>query len=408
MVLAEGGLDYEAAMAARSFSISVSTPDGLGRPLAAARAEVSNPSGWLVFISGAMTQELDRVADQVKAAWRNLPACIVPAAGVITERGEIEGASAAAGLIWSGGRVTPFSIGEASSAAALREALSAAALRRASTALLFARSDFTADMLEGLHAPDLPACILGAGTVGGSAVTLTATGELLRGRVTGLAVHGLSAPLVESSAACRLITPLRPIEETSAGMVLRVDGTPALDLLSSCMPEIRDAAQGGAAQPQPVVFVALADALAPEASEASEGGSSAAEGSADRYVVRPVRGIDPTRRGVMVGPEVKPGVRLAFAVRDAGAARAGLEAAARTLSQQALGSAPRFALYLSCAGRGQGLYGAPDVEARLLRQRFGDLPIAGMHSAFEIVPWAPSEARLALYTGVLALFRSPS
>jgi small ligand-binding sensory domain FIST len=145
-----------------------------------------------------------------------------------------------------------------------------------------------------------------------------------------------------------------------------------------------------------VVFVALADAAAEGASEA------------DRYIVRPVRGIDPARRGVMVGPEVKPGMRLAFAVRDAAAARAGLEAAARTISQQALGAAPRFAIYLSCAGRGQGLYGAPDVEARLLRQRFGDLPIAGMHSAFEIVPWGPGEARLALYTGVLALFRSPS
>jgi small ligand-binding sensory domain FIST len=121
-----------------------------------------------------------------------------------------------------------------------------------------------------------------------------------------------------------------------------------------------------------------------------------------------VRGIDPTRKGVMVGPEVKPGVRLAFAVRDAAAARAGRESPARDLSHQALGAAPRFAIFLSCAGRGQGLYGAADVEARILRQRFGDLPIAGMHSAFEIVPWGPGEARLALYTGVLALFRSPS
>ena len=161
-------------------------------------------------------------------------------------------------------------------------------------------------------------------------------------------------------------------------------------------------------------------------------------GDSPRYVVRPVRGIDPTRRGVMVGPEVKPGMRLAFAVRDAASARTGLEAAARTLSQQALGAAPRFAIYLSCAGRGQGLYGTPDVEARILRHRFGDLPIAGMHSAFEIVPSAPlhdggsapksphdggsapkpphdggsapkpPQACLALYTGVLALFRSPS
>ena len=110
----------------------------------------------------------------------------------------------------------------------------------------------------------------------------------------------------------------------------------------------------------------------------------------------------------MVGPDARTGLRMGFAVRDATTARSGLEATARSISRQALGAAPRFAVYLSCAGRGQGLYGAPDVESRILRQRFGDLPIAGMHSAFEIAPWAPGEARIALYTGVLALFRSPS
>jgi small ligand-binding sensory domain FIST len=386
-------------MAARSFSISVTAPDGLARPLAAARADVSSPSGGLVFVSGAMTQELDRIADQVRAVWRNVPVVIIPGAGVLTERGEIEGASAAAGLLWSGGRATPFVLGGEGGREAGPHAPQAAAsdslpaaLRGATTVLLFPRSDFGTEMLDGVGAGAPGACIFGAGTVGGAAVALTAAGEPLRGRAVGMAIHGLAAPLVESSAACRLVSPMRPVDEISAGLVLRIDGTPALDLLSSCMPEIRSAAPGAApTQPQPVVFVALAG-----------------PGDSDRYVVRPVRGIDPTRRGVMVGPEVKPGSRLAFAVRDAPSARAGLEAAARTLSQQALGAAPRFAIYLSCAGRGQGLYGTPDVEARILRQRFGDLPIAGMHSAFEIVPWGPGQACLALYTGVLALFRSPS
>jgi small ligand-binding sensory domain FIST len=387
-------------MAARSFSISVTAPDGLGRSLAAARAEVSAPAGGLVFVSGALTQELDRVAEQVRAAWRNVPVCIVPGAGVLTERGEIEGASAACGILWSGGRTTPFALGEGASPSTLRDALGVPP-GRAGTVLLFPRSDFATDMLESVSAAAPGACVFGAGTVGGSAIALTPAGEPLRGRAAGLVLHGLAAPLVESSAACRLVSPLRPVDDVSGGLVLSIDGTPALDLLSSCMPEIRGAAPGGGpAQPQPVVFVALADPAS------HEGGHGSGDG--DRFVVRPVRGIDPTRRGVMVGPEVKPGVRLAFAVRDAASARSGLEAAARKLSQQALGAAPRFAIYLSCAGRGQGLYGTPDVEARILRQRFGDLPIAGMHSAFEIVPWAPGEARLALYTGVLALFRSPS
>src|SRR5262249_42226661 len=78
----------ESAMAAGSFCISVTAPDGLARPLATVRAEVASPAGGLVFVSGAMTTDLDRVADQIRAAWRNVPVAIVPGAGVLTERGE--------------------------------------------------------------------------------------------------------------------------------------------------------------------------------------------------------------------------------------------------------------------------------------------------------------------------------
>lgn len=384
-----------AAMAAQSFSTTLGTPDALARALSATRASVSAPAGGLVFVSGALTQEVGRVAELVRGVWRNLPVAIVPAAGVITERGELEGTTAVAGLLWSGGRVTPFGTGEGSSPGALGEAVAAASPppARAGTVLVFPRSDFAAEMLDGLAAAAPSACVLGAGTVGASAVALTASGEILRGRVAGLVLHGLSAPLVEASPACRLLSPLLPIEEVSNGMLLQLGDTPALDrltALTAAMSELRGAAPGGAPPPPPVVFVALADA----------------EG--DRFVLRPVRGLDPARRGILVGPEARPGMRAAFAVRDAAAARAGLEATARGVAQQAIGSAPRFALFVSCAGRGQGLYGAPDVEARILRHRFGDLPIVGMHSAFELVPWGPGEARIALYTGVLALFRSPS
>jgi small ligand-binding sensory domain FIST len=391
-------------MSARSFCTPLSAADGLARPLAATRGEVSSPAGGLVFVSGAATQELDRIADQVRAAWRGVPVCIVPAGGVLSERVEIEGASAASGVLWSGGRATPFSVGDGASAGDVGDTLAAAstqegaaAARRTATALVFARSDFASDMLEGVTSGSTSTTFFGAGTVGAAAIALSPSGEILRGRAAGLVLHGLASPLVQSTAACRLVTSFTTVEEVSGGLVLRVGGSAALDALSSCVPEIRGGGpQGASPQPPPVVFVALADPPGPS-SDADE-----------RYVVRPLRGIDPTRRGVMVGPDVKPGARIAFAIRDASAARKGLEAAVSKLSEQARGSVPRFALFLTCAGRGQGLYGTPDVESRILRQAFRDLPIAGMHSAFEIVPWAPGEARLALYTGVLALFRSPS
>ncbi len=375
-------------MAARSFNIPITSIDGLVRPLAAIRGDVPTPSGGLVFISGAPTQELGPIADQVRVAWKGVPACIVPAAGVLTERGEVEGAPACGGMLWSGGKVVPLVVNDGAPPSALRDAIVEIAGTRSATVILFPRSDFSPDMLDGLGAAAPGVRLFGAGTVGGPALTVTASGEVKRGRAVGLVLLGSAPPLVESSAACRLLSPLRRIDETSGGMVLSIDGTPALDLLSSCAPGLRDAGAGG---PPPVVFAALADG----------------EGD-DRYVIRPVRGIDPGRRGILVGADARPGMRLAFAVRDAAAARAGLEASARSLAQQALGAAPRFAIYLTCAGRGQGLYGAPDVEARILRHRFGDLPIAGMHAAFEITPWSSGESRVALYTGVLALFRSPS
>jgi small ligand-binding sensory domain FIST len=372
---------------ARSFSTEA---EGFGRALTTVRAEVHNPSAGLVFISGALTQSLGRVAEVVRSVWRGVPVVIAPAAGVLSERGEIEGGAAASGILWSGGEVSPLALGEDQPLAA---AAGAALGDQRGTILLFARSDFSADSLEGLREAAPRACLFGAGTVGAAGVVLTPSGQVLRGRAVGLVVRKLT-PIVQSTPACRLVSPLETIEETSGGLVLRAGGSPALDLLASCGPSHDPLSQVQA--PHPVVFAALADARV-------EGDSLT-----DRYVVRPVRGIDPSRKGVLVGPEARPGKRLGFAIRDAAAARSGLETAAREVSQAALGSAPRFAIYLSCAGRGQGLYGMPDVESRILRQRFGDLPIAGMHSAFEIAPWNAGDARLVLYTGVLALFRSPS
>lgn len=407
-------------MAARSFSSTVSTPEGLARPLAAARGDVGSPSGGLIFVSGTLTQELDRIAEQVRASWRGVPVCIVPAAGVITERGEIQSGAGASGILWSGGKVVPFAVRDGAPPGSMADGLSAAifdahpptdppgrvAARpgsrseasvpsgRSTTVVLFAEASLDGEALGDACGATPGVCLFGGGSVGGGPIAVTASGEILHGKVGGLAIRDLAPPLVESTPACRLLGPLRRIDRATNGMVLEIDGVPALDRLSSLVPE---ASPGAAAQP-PMVLVALGDPAA----------GALDDGTPARVVVRMMRGIDPTRRGVLVGPEAQPGIWMAFALRDAAAAKTGLEGIARTVAQQALGAAPRFAIYLSCASRGQALYGVDDVEARILRQRFGDLPIAGMHSAFEIIPWGPGKAKLAQHTGVLALFRSPS
>jgi small ligand-binding sensory domain FIST len=106
--------------------------------------------------------------------------------------------------------------------------------------------------------------------------------------------------------------------------------------------------------------------------------------------------------------QIEVGDLVSFAVRDPAAAREGLTEAARRAERQALGSAPTFAIYLSCAGRGRSLYGEPDGDVRILRRCLPKIPIAGMHSAFEIVPWSDGTARMQLMSGVIALFRAAS
>ncbi|WP_437286146.1 FIST C-terminal domain-containing protein [Sorangium sp. So ce406] len=405
---------------ARSFSATCG-PDGLVHHLAELRSAVPSASGGVIFVSGQLAQRAAGVAELVRSTWRGIPACVVPAAGVLSERGELEGDTGASGVLWAGGRVTPFALPERAEdpGHALRETLARTIGHRAATAILFARPGaLSPGMLEGLGSCAPGACLFGAGTASGAALGVTSQGELIEGAVTGLAITGFAPPIVDASPAARLLSAFHPVEEVSGGVVLRAGGRSALDLLSAATATLGE--QAGA---QPLVLAALADPpREPSAGSAARRGEAAdpaalgpagsahPAGSAPpvRYVLRPIRGIDPSRRGLLLGDDAQPGAHLAFAVRDAAAGRAGLDGIARQVSRSALGSAPRFALYLSCAGRGQGLYGAPDVEARILRQRFADLPIAGMHSSFEIAPSAPGEIKLALYTGVLALFRAPS
>jgi small ligand-binding sensory domain FIST len=380
-------------MAARSFCTSVTSPDGLSRVLRDTRGAVTSPTGGIVFVTGPLVPHLGALANRIAAAWKGVPTVLVPGAGVLHERAELEGVAAVSGILWSGGQATPFALGgPEDSPHELGESIGRALGARPTSALVFHRAEgFDATLLEGLAKVAPSACVFGAGTVGASGMVVTAEGEERAARAVGLAIRGLASPIVAASPACRLVSELAPIEEVSAGLVMRIGGRNALDELSRCAPSA-----GTSGAPSPLVLAALA-----EPDDVTEDGRP-------RFVVRPVRGIDPSRQGVMIGADARPGMRMAFAVRDAQTAKADLEAMARVVAKNALGAAPRFAIYLSCAGRGQGLYGVPDAEVRILRQRFGDLPIAGMHSAFEISPREGKPARLELYTSVLALFRSPS
>lgn len=373
--------------------LQAQSPARIARAFAELRAGVERPAGALVFVSGALSGGLGDIATRLSDAADGTPTLVVSGAGVLSERGEIERQSAASMIVWSGGRnevlatdaASPDELGEA-----LARQLGDRLGRRAPASVVFVKPEgFGPGVLEPLQETRGTGHVFGAGCVGEPGLfAIDAEGRVHGGGAVSMVMHGIAPPLIRATHACRLLVPLRRITGTRGSMVVEIEGEPALDLLTEVGAELGD---------QPLVFAVLAEE---EAGETRVGGRP-------ELVVRGVQGVDPVRRGLLVSDEVREGMRIAFAVRDPAAARADLEAVTRELSREIAGAAPRFGLYIDCAGRGSSLYGSLDVDTRILKRRFGDIPFAGMQSAFEIAPFG-GKPTLELYTGVLALFTAPS
>ena len=356
---------------------------------AAAALGSQKPAGGLVLAAGGMATKLGAIADALGRANLGFPLLLASGSGVVTERGEIEGESAAAVLLWLGGAAEAWVVSASQPELCLalsRELAARNEAGRAETALVFLRPNgvqpHTIEALHGLKGSR----VLGAGTLSDSDVyAVASSGMVSMGAAGALTVRGLPLPILASSPACKLLMPLREISEVRGSMVLSIEGEPALEVLSTVAHALVD---------QPLVFVALA----------TERGEDSVR---PPLLLRAVQGVDPARHGLIVSEEVKKGMRMAFAVRDASAARADFEIRIRELARESAGAAPRFGICLNCAGRGVSLYKNPDTDLRMLKARFGDIPWVGLFGSFEIAPHG-GEPALQLYSGVVGLFTSPS
>jgi len=378
------------APAAQSFSLRADSPGRFVAEATAAIRACPSPSGAFVTLSGMLAEQAGDVAVGLGRAGLGVPCLVVTGAGVLSERGEIERSSAGAGIVFRGGRPEALT-GQAStpddSMLGLSTALASKARGRAATALVFVRAEgLGPDSVEPLSAvPGLTA--FGGGTPGGAPVfALDAGGHRTEGHAGALLMNGLSPPRVRVSPACRLLMPLRPVTEARGPLVIGVGGVPALDVLESVGSELRG---------EPLVLGVLAPPETPEG------------GGRVELAVRGIQGVDPARRAIVLSGDIRPGTRFAFAVRDATASRVDLERATRELSRELQGSAPLFGVFVSCASRGSQLYSTPDVDVRTIRGAFPEMPLVGLHSAFEIAPHG-GKATLHYYTGVLGVFTTPS
>jgi small ligand-binding sensory domain FIST len=365
------------------------SPARLVSSLREAAASLGRPAGGLVLVAGGMALKLEAIAATLGRAELGFPLLVASGSGVITERGEVEGESAAAAMLWVGGAADAWVVDANESDPCLavsRELAARNSAGRPETALVFVRPNgvqpHTIEALHGLKA----ARVIGAGTLADSNVyAVASSGAVSQGAGGALTIRGLPRPILAASPACKLLMPLREISEVRGPMVLSIEGEPALEVLSTVAHALVD---------QPLVFVALAtergiDSMRPP------------------LLLRAVQGVDPSRHGLIVSEEVRVGMRMAFAVRDASAARADFEMRIREVARESAGAAPRFGICLNCAGRGVSLYKKADTDLRMLKARFGEIPWIGLFSSFEIAPHG-QEPALQLYTGVIGLFTAPS
>jgi small ligand-binding sensory domain FIST len=119
-------------------------------------------------------------------------------------------------------------------------------------------------------------------------------------------------------------------------------------------------------------------------------------------LVRNLVGADADTGALAVGAPVKPMQVVRFLLRDA---RTATEDLTRLLERSgARANPPAGALLFSCLGRGQHLFGRPDHDTDLFREKVGAVPLGGFFCNGEIGPVGGSTF-LHGYTSAFALFR---
>ncbi|MGH8704870.1 MAG: FIST signal transduction protein [Burkholderiales bacterium] len=169
------------------------------------------------------------------------------------------------------------------------------------------------------------------------------------------------------------------VTECEANVIATLDGRPALDVMKEAIGEVLARDLRRAAQ---FIHVGL-----------PVSGSDRGD-----YLVRNLVGVDPRSKLIAIGDRVEPGAELMFCKRDAQSARQDLLRILSELRAEVPGP-PRGALYYSCLGRGEHMFGERGAELGIVREQLGDLPLVGFFCNGEI-----SHDRLYGFTGVLTLF----
>ncbi len=368
--------------------------------LAAHRALTSAGGGTveLAMVFAGTRHDDDEYAAVLNAVQRTLPGAHIigcSATGVLTGGEEVENATAVAVMVLSGRPLpTPIHVGgvrgEPRQAGARLGRLALEALggdaAGAAIAVLVDPAELDAtDFVAGIAdvAPEL--LITGAGASGGeSGCRVFWRGAAQADACVALVFPPELHPSLGMTQGCQAVGDPQTITAAEGNLILEIDGRPAVEALEKTL-----------ANPSNPGLRQMTKHLLAGISELGAGGRS-------DYVVRPFAVADSDRPALAVAEPVRAGQTICFTLRDAIGAREDMKA---MLDEQALArdkKTPAFGVYFNCAGRGSALYGQAGLDPELIQRRFGNMPLAGIESSFEIAPTC-GRPRIHMFTGVLLL-----
>ncbi len=121
------------------------------------------------------------------------------------------------------------------------------------------------------------------------------------------------------------------------------------------------------------------------------------------FLIRNLLGADPRSGSIAIGAMPRPGQTVQFQRRDAAAATEDMNELLTRAKRKLEGATVYGGCLCSCNGRGRGLFGEPDHDARMVQQRLGPIGLAGFFCNGEIGPIGEKNF-LHGFTASLALF----
>jgi small ligand-binding sensory domain FIST len=215
-------------------------------------------------------------------------------------------------------------------------------------------------------------------------------GQVYRSGAVGLALHGNITVDTVVAQGCRPIGQPMRVSKSRRNVLIGLDGQPPLTVMKNLFKQV-NRRDRELMRHSLFLGVVMDDLI-----EAPEQGD---------FLIRNVVGIDGRTGTLAIGELLKEGQLVQFHLRDAETSAEDLTAVLERYAMDNRENQVHGALLFSCLGRGQYLYGRPNHDSDIFRQKLGPVPLGGFFCNGEIGP-VSGTTFLHGYTSSFAIFRA--